>query len=457
MHCLSGVQALPMLRCCLPDTCQLQHRRGERVWEPIEAHAEDQSEAEILQQMKALALEPPPPPHTSAASSAPSSAASTPNGTPSKEKLSKKERKAAQKLLEESHRKKKQEAAAATMHATDGSPSAAAADQFVSPIAAAPAAPAAAASSDDASSSASPSKLYWHEHQAELAAALDRVCAATTAAGASSDALCSGLEFGAEVSSKDRVLIHAAAAQRGLDHESLGFRPRRHLYVHAPFSALPASRLLLCFRMGHLYLEGASIDAIGARQNLKVDSDPAFRMHRAARDGAHFHATIMHSSSVDAIREKWPECLRRAREEFDAENAADAGASAAASSAAVAASATSAAAVCPSSAASAAAASTDVIPTRVAEELLLRFFVARLSQPSCSGPIELGLGRAASKDGSCVAYYRVLQWPEANRVRVELGLEPTDFHITVGFKTQDIHGVRKDVTTLCEPAEEASL
>ena len=83
----------------------------------------------------------------------------------------------------------------------------------------------------------------------------------------------------------------------------------------------------------------------------------------------------------------------------------------------------------------------------------MRYFGSRLS--AAPGPVEIGLGRAA-QDGH-EAYFRVVQWPEANRLRTQLGLQPADFHITVGFRTQDIHGVKKDWTTLVEPNAEETV
>lgn len=387
----------------------------------------------------ALTLSPPP------AASGSSSASSTPHGTPSKDaaKLSKKERKAAQKLAEAVNAAKRQAAALLVAAANSANGSEHGAEAAAAAAAAVAALP---ADSSAASSAASPSKSYWTDHPSELASVLDSVSAAASP----------GLEFGAECSSKDRVVIHTAAASRGLDHESLGFRPRRHLYVTRAWDSLAPQTLLLAFRMGHLYLEGPAIDAIGSRCCARVDADPSFRAARAARDGVHYHATIMHSSSVDTIRENWPECLRRARTEFEATAASGESAGGCAAASAEAASSSSAvAAASPSSASS----SDELISPRLAEEILLRFFAARLSSfaaaasaGSSCGPIELGLGRASNKEG-CVAYYRVLVWPEINRIRQELGLEPHDLHVTVGFKTADVHGVTKDATTLCERAE----
>lgn len=58
----------------------------------------------------------------------------------------------------------------------------------------------------------------------------------------------------------------------------------------------------------------------------------------------------------------------------------------------------------------------------------------------------LGLGRVAHED--TVAVFVVLEWPAANALRVSLGLPPQDFHVTLGFSRTDVHGVRKDKSTL---------
>lgn len=55
-----------------------------------------------------------------------------------------------------------------------------------------------------------------------------------------------------------------------------------------------------------------------------------------------------------------------------------------------------------------------------------------------------GLGKAEA--GSNEAYFMVLDWPEGRKLREALGLDGDgqDFHVTVGFKGADVHGVRKN-------------
>ena len=49
---------------------------------------------------------------------------------------------------------------------------------------------------------------------------------------------------------------------------------------------------------------------------------------------------------------------------------------------------------------------------------------------------------------TCTYLFRVLDWPAASAVRKRLGAPNQDFHISVGYKSTDIHGVRKDASTL---------
>lgn len=55
-----------------------------------------------------------------------------------------------------------------------------------------------------------------------------------------------------------------------------------------------------------------------------------------------------------------------------------------------------------------------------------------------------GLGKATS--GANEAYFMVVDWPEAQEFRAQLGLPQLDFHITIGFTEKDIHDVPKNKT-----------
>jgi atypical dual specificity phosphatase len=58
----------------------------------------------------------------------------------------------------------------------------------------------------------------------------------------------------------------------------------------------------------------------------------------------------------------------------------------------------------------------------------------------------LGLGTTARNEAK--AYYQIVWYPEATRLREMLKLPPKDFHITVGFEHSDVHDTSKDHNTL---------
>lgn len=68
---------------------------------------------------------------------------------------------------------------------------------------------------------------------------------------------------------------------------------------------------------------------------------------------------------------------------------------------------------------------------------------------SRSAPKLVGLGRVADpEDAENDAWFAVLDWPAAEELRAELGLPRRDLHITLGFAKKDVHGVKKDASTL---------
>jgi atypical dual specificity phosphatase len=58
----------------------------------------------------------------------------------------------------------------------------------------------------------------------------------------------------------------------------------------------------------------------------------------------------------------------------------------------------------------------------------------------------IGIGRATK--GNEEVYYQIIYWPIGNEIRRELNLPPKDFHVTLGFKNKDIHGINKGYSTL---------
>lgn len=60
----------------------------------------------------------------------------------------------------------------------------------------------------------------------------------------------------------------------------------------------------------------------------------------------------------------------------------------------------------------------------------------------------LGLGRVEKDDKT--TYFVVAKSPQAQFFRQKLTLNPKDFHVTLGFKSQDVFGVSKDETSLID-------
>ncbi|KAL9647421.1 hypothetical protein ABK040_006784 [Willaertia magna] len=63
----------------------------------------------------------------------------------------------------------------------------------------------------------------------------------------------------------------------------------------------------------------------------------------------------------------------------------------------------------------------------------------------------LGIGKQTKSENETV--FIVIEWPSANQFLENVGLERKDFHITIGFKSEDIHGVAKNQNTLIHTLE----
>ena len=63
-----------------------------------------------------------------------------------------------------------------------------------------------------------------------------------------------------------------------------------------------------------------------------------------------------------------------------------------------------------------------------------------------------GIGTIKEDDNE--TYFLVCQCPETTNMRKMLNLSPQDFHITIGFKTEDIFDQPKDKSTLIFPFSE---
>eukprot|EP00429_Kryptoperidinium_foliaceum_P004528 CAMPEP_0176025232 /NCGR_PEP_ID=MMETSP0120_2-20121206/12340_1 /TAXON_ID=160619 /ORGANISM="Kryptoperidinium foliaceum, Strain CCMP 1326" /LENGTH=612 /DNA_ID=CAMNT_0017358413 /DNA_START=42 /DNA_END=1881 /DNA_ORIENTATION=- len=60
----------------------------------------------------------------------------------------------------------------------------------------------------------------------------------------------------------------------------------------------------------------------------------------------------------------------------------------------------------------------------------------------------LAVDEGRVSDGDAEAVYRIVLWPAGNHVRRALGLLASDFHITLGFRSRDVHGKSKGLMTL---------
>jgi hypothetical protein len=197
--------------------------------------------------------------------------------------------------------------------------------------------------------------------------------------------------------------------------------------------------------MGHLYVEGAAIDALGSIPSSAVSA--AYRASRAARDGLHFHMTLMHSAQVDSLRHEWSQELlqERALAVEEAQRVFPTpvlGGGPQGSLTPVAAASSASDGAAPSAAPSDSSPPPPRVRGQLTEELLLRYFSSRLD----TGPVDLGLGCA--RQGAEETFFRVLHWPQISELRRQLGAPSADMHVTVGYKGTDVHGVKKDKSTL---------
>ena len=59
-----------------------------------------------------------------------------------------------------------------------------------------------------------------------------------------------------------------------------------------------------------------------------------------------------------------------------------------------------------------------------------------------------GLGSASKNENT--AFYIIVKSTTLEEIRKSLGLQPKDFHVTIGFNWKDVHGVDKGTSTLVE-------
>lgn len=69
-------------------------------------------------------------------------------------------------------------------------------------------------------------------------------------------------------------------------------------------------------------------------------------------------------------------------------------------------------------------------------------YVNKITQVAIDDLKLLGLGTAEKSENKC--YFVVCKSNTLQQARTDLGFEEKDFHITLGFKWKDVHGIRKD-------------
>jgi|ETNvirnome_6_100_1030635.scaffolds.fasta_scaffold08526_4 hypothetical protein len=81
-----------------------------------------------------------------------------------------------------------------------------------------------------------------------------------------------------------------------------------------------------------------------------------------------------------------------------------------------------------------------------AKERIKNIIINNFKENVKTSPTYKGVGVVEDEDNA--AYFVVVDWPEMQNVRHNIGLDDKDFHVTLGFKIKDIHGVSKDDSTL---------
>ncbi|KAL6056177.1 DNA-binding protein SMUBP-2 [Balamuthia mandrillaris] len=221
-------------------------------------------------------------------------------------------------------------------------------------------------------------------------------------------------DFEPSLNSKERAVAHSIAGKLGLEHSSAGFGRNRHITLKKPASSFFSHTdegLVIEETLelrAYLGLSGPLISAT-ARQDQDIVSQ-AYRSNRERRDGRDYHITLLTKAELQLLFQQQSQG-----------NETD-------------------------SSSSSFASSFSEFKTRMLD---------RAEQEVEDDWQDVGLGRvqASGKKDNNEVYFRVLDWPSGARFREALGLQEKDFHITVGFRHQDIHHVRKDRFTLVKPED----
>lgn len=205
------------------------------------------------------------------------------------------------------------------------------------------------------------------------------------------------LSFEASLSADERRRLHALADQFALAHSSRGEGGDRHVVVQK-------RGYEFVFQGGYIGLFGPKVDLAG--QSATESVPDSYKQKRVGRDGNVFHLTIALKRDFAAIMKHLPqsrfaERYAQLREKYSSITGTQHDA--------------------------------NIIMDLVAENVRDDWK-------------DLGLGRIV--DGDNETYYKVVRWESAAQFRKDIGLGAQYWHITVGFRNQDIHGVKKDESTL---------
>lgn len=187
-----------------------------------------------------------------------------------------------------------------------------------------------------------------------------------------------------------------------MTHDSQGKGPNRHIVVS---NEKPKDNQTTqsegfteyLFFTGYIGLKGSTVEYSANRWKHKVDED--YIKKREQRDGEHHHITLVNKKELESIVEKLKieDSVKYSSINFK----------------------------------------------HIASTLM-----KDISNQVKNDWIEKGLGKLVDQDNE--AFFVVVSWESLNNWRKARGLAPRDFHITLGFKTADIHDKPKDESSLID-------
>nr|CAG4709530.1 unnamed protein product [Naegleria fowleri] len=235
-------------------------------------------------------------------------------------------------------------------------------------------------------------------------------------------------DFSNTLNLAQRKRVHSLAEEFNLDHFSRGSNPFRYICV---------SKRNLKMRdefqyFGYIGLFGHSIDELVKKYNINPDisENQPLLQKRIKRDGPIHHITVMTRPEINTALKNL-ESSRELEHLFNEKQ--------------------------------------KQLLKQGSEEEKIEILMHIISKVVTNDYQAIGLGKvsqeetAHSNDGLALpssqsnskdqkqkndAYFVIIDWPSAQRLRATLGLEPYHFHITVAYRNGDIHGVVKDRSTM---------